>query len=640
MRPVAGSATSLFGGRLGRHTAVYGSGSIVGLALGLVSVAVLTRVLDVQSFGQLAVLLLFSSLLTVLFNLGTLPGTFRMVFGASGDDVADDEQCDAESEDKRRALTTGLLLTALIALVGTSAVIALSEPIAGILALEGQETRFVEWAAASGGIGAVWRFASQTLRFERRPLAYVVVSASRPLLVLAAVVPLVLSGRGVEGVLVGTTGGTAAAFLLTLGATRASYRMGVSTRDARAILNGGRALVVVVVSFWIVQNADLYVVYVLASPEQVAAYRVASRIATIVSYALSAFFMAWMPLRRTAIFAAVEREQTKSSIGAELVTYVLFVGLWMLVGLAASADLLIRIAPPAYAFAAPLIPALGAGVVAHGVFIALYRGSRFPRRQGWYVGVSTLALAVFLCAAPPLVREFGAYGAPAAQVLAFSAAGVVILLRSQRGPSPLAFDYERMGKLLFLAGAGVTGALAARELPAEWASWVKLLAFAGFPCCALVSGGIPRRHFPRIGSMARAIGRRQPRRRTHIRDRLAELASCELQSLDALVHEHSPTLVTEQSGQARLTLLESFVRSLRHVGGLGAPKGRDGAIGAYLLSQASRAERDARARRLWREGVDPLELHELEVTLGHLRQLPNRAWATAKSQVYGSAIRG
>src|SRR3954470_13862575 len=109
------SSMTRLGVRFGRHTATYASGSVVSLVLGFASFAILTRFLSPDEFGVLAVLLLFSSLLAVLYPLGLLQGAFAWVFGSSGEEEAEDaERAGVGVGGQRAALSTALLLIALV----------------------------------------------------------------------------------------------------------------------------------------------------------------------------------------------------------------------------------------------------------------------------------------------------------------------------------------------------------------------------------------------------------------------------------------------------------------------------------------------------------------------------------------------
>ena len=67
------------------------------------------------------------------------------------------------------------------------------------------------------------------------------------------------------------------------------------------------------------------------------------------------------------------------------------------------------------------------------------------------------------------------------------------------------------------------------------------------------------------------------------------------------------------------------------------PTDKDAEIGEYLLSEASVAVRDARARKLLTEGVESGDLHALEALLEELERAPDKVWAEATRRSAASA---
>src|SRR3954470_8151769 len=86
------TALQILGTRLLGHSAIYAGGTALSMAFAVVNLAVLTRLLDRSEFGKLAVLTLYSGLLTVLCNLGTVQGTLQSAYyGGSVGEGADEE---------------------------------------------------------------------------------------------------------------------------------------------------------------------------------------------------------------------------------------------------------------------------------------------------------------------------------------------------------------------------------------------------------------------------------------------------------------------------------------------------------------------------------------------------------------------
>lgn len=615
-----GGASVALGRQISVHTGIYGINAVVTFALGIVNVAVLTRFLSLEQFGELAVLLVFATFVTVVANLTALQGSFQWVFGASGEGgEGGDEHAESTrtASDKRTALTTGLVVTTVVAVMLTGGLVLAGGPVAA--AVTGAEASDAfGLAALSGGLGAIWRFAVNVMRYERRPVAFVTLSSLRPIAVLSLTVPLVASGEGVSGALLGTAIGTALATVAALIATGRSYAVGVDRRAVSPIVRRSVFLAPVVVSFWVIQNLDLYVVSLFSPDADVARYRVASRIGAGVSYFASAFLMAWMPLTRTVLQAAVDREHGATGVTATIFTYFAAACLWITLALAVLADGLIRIAPATYEPAAPLIPVLGLGFAAYGGFIVLYRGVRLAAKRRAYVLLAGAAALVFLATAFALVPLVGSYGAAVAPIIGFGAATIVLLFLSQRGPAPIPFDYGVLSRAALIAVVllGVSQLVA----PAleDWRLAVDAAIVVAFPVL-LVGAGIVD-----VGAV-RELARGLVRRRRIADDAgraLPEAGSADRRLLDLLADPHSNDLdaLARARGMSQEELLGDFVEALRRAAGLQSAGPAPGAVGRYLVLPGRVAERDSQALALIARGVEPRELLELEQLVERVRR--------------------
>ncbi len=624
-----GSWAGALSARLTHDTALYVSGAFVGFILALVNVAVITRFLSPEEFGQLALLLVFAALLTVVYNLATLQGTFMAVFGAAGDEDVEDVEDEVAAKDKRKALGTGLVLTLLTTVVGTAVIVPLAPSIADILIGDRSEGDLVLIAAGSAAAGALWRLGSNVLRLERRPYAFVALSAVRPLLVIGAVIPLVASGHGVGGAIAGTAIGSAASVLVMLVVIRPSFLLALEREDASMIVRRGAIFVPIIASFWIAQNVDLFALSRYASDEQVGLYRLAGRIGAFVSYFSAALFMAWTPLARTSVFVAAERERGRDVIGGSLLTYFVIGGMILVLGMTVAADGLVRIAPPEYEDAAPLIPLLAAGFLAHGLLVAVYRVSRFPGKRGAYIAAAITSAVVFLGLALVLIPWLGASGAALSVIAGFLTGALGMAWLSQRGAKPLRIEYGRVAASLALAGLCLALARGAGSLAGDWQPAVEVLAFALYLVLLAVTGVVPRDERQAIARVAREA-LRVPKPSVRVQDGL-RLLSPEQRSGLLLAAADGWSL--EELAASRGTDLKAtsaeLVRAVRRVAELEESTDHDAAIGEYLFSQGPVAERDALGRGLWSAGADPAELHVLERTLEELRRLPSEAWDEA-----------
>lgn len=617
------------GGRIGRHAAIYGSGSLLTLAFGFVNVAVFTRLLPAGEFGRLALFLTFSALLTVIYNAGSLQGSFRWVFGSTGEEEVQDDAPRTAARDKRRALGSALVLTLLIAVGGTSVLVLLAPETSYVVTGTREESGLVIWAAVSGGLGAVWRLASNVLRLERRPTAYVLVASTRPVFALALAIPLVATGGGAKGALAGVALGTALSVAVTLVTVRRNFRFAFSLTDVMSIFRLGGVWVPTIIALWAMHNADVLLLSKYASDADVGMYRVAARIGAVMSYLVSAFLMAWGPLSVDPISAAVDKEQGLKQASATLTTYFALASTAVLLALAVSADVLVRIAPPGYADAAPLIPLIGAGFVVYGLFVIVYRTATLPRKQLTFIGLTVVSALVFLVVALVLIPAWGSYGAAVAVMVAPAVGTAVILALSQRGADPVPFEYGRVFAGLALAAVCLLIAKLGAGLSGAWAPLMEVLACCLFPALLVATGVVPRRHLRSLQAIVvSTLGWRQPE--SGMARGLDDVAPAHRELVEMLLRGRPPAKVAISLGRTESRVLADFVSTIREVAGVGPVRPYDDRIGAYLLSKAPAADKNEMARKLWTADVDPLELDSLTVTLRGLAS--DRRWSGARQR--------
>lgn len=631
----------LFGRRLSRHSGIYAAGSIATFVFAMVNVGVLTRLLPIEEFGRLAIYLTIAALLTTLYNLGTLQGVLIMVFGvADGEEgmALDDAEGRATAANPERALTTGVLLTVAIAALGTVVMFGLAPLVAELFGAPGQ-AEAVRLAALCGATGAVWRLVHNVARLERRPVVYSVLGVVRPAFALAVGISLVVAGLGVEGALAGVALGTALAIPVAILAGRRNYAMGLELGIVPDIFRQGAFVIPIIAAMWIITNVDLFLVSAYAPADKVGPYRVAMRLGAGVSYVVGAVSMAWLPLKRTPLHTAMSELHGPSGFGGTLISVFLLFCIWVILGLALLADVLIGIAPESYSDAAPLVPLIGLGVVASGMTLMIYRGAKFPNRRRSYIGLLLGAAAVFVVAGLVLVPLFGGYGAAVAQILAFGGAALAMLWMSKRSEHPLPIQYRRLarGTAIGLLCIGL-GQLVS-PLAGQWRILVDVIILAAFPALLFAAKAFPTEELRAFVDLS--LPRRPRRRSTRMVERLRQLDPLDRRALVALVPNGSSSAEVARTLELpEPVVLSRFLASLREVGSIAATDGGgdeedgegeqaenfDADLAAYLLASRGVAKRDVLAEKLCEDGVDPLDLDLLDVTLGRLRRIPRREW--------------
>ena len=576
---------TLTGGRVTRHTAIYVIGLLAVAPFSLISVAVLTRLLVPAQYGQLGVLFVFAGFATVVYNTGSLHGTFMLVYGASegeGDDVGADTEITSAP---RRALGTGVVLTLIIVTAGTAVCFVLAPALAQALLHHRAEAPLVRWAAVSAAAGSLWRLTVNVFRMERRPGRFAAFNATRPLFVIAGVVPLVALGFGVEGALAGTALGTLAATALSIAMARRSYAFAFCLADVKKIVRLGAMVVTPVLCLYLVHSADIVLLSRFANAHELGVYRVASRFAVIPSYFASALLMAWAPLERGVLFRATYKHIGQQRVRGAMLTYYLLAATTIVVLLDVGANVLVLLAGPEYRSAAPLIPLIGVAFVAYGLFIMLVRTVKVKRRMLSYSLGAVLALVLQVGLSAVTIPWLGAYGAPLAVILGLLAACTMWIVLGIRSRSPVSIDARPLlGLAAAVAIAASVQAIGLSVWPSERAAVLAVVSVS-YIATLVAIGVIPRRHLKPLSRLARAalrggMGTTNPE---------AGLDSLDPERRDLLAsieRDGEPLgAVAERLGRSRRDIRSEYVSILREL--IGSRSASDRGRGARCRGSAA-----------------------------------------------------
>jgi O-antigen/teichoic acid export membrane protein len=630
---------TLTGGRLTRHTIIYIVGLLAVAPFSLVSVAVLTRLLLPAQYGELGVLFVFAGFLTVFYNTGSLHGTFMLVYGASegeGDDVGAEAKITSAP---RRALGTGVVLTLMIVTLGTAVCFAFSTELSQALlhhrpgGYHREGASLVRWAAVSAAAGSLWRLTVNVFRMERRPGRFALFNATRPLFVIAGVVPLVVLGFGTKGALAGTALGTLGATAVCVGMARRSYALAFSPADVKRIVSLGSMVVVPVLCLYVVHSSDIILLSHFASTHELGIYRVASRFAVIPSYFASALLMTWAPLEHGVLFRATYKHVGEQRVRGTMLSYYLLVSVTIVVLLDVFANVLVLLAGREYRAAAPLIPLIGVAFVCYGLYIMLVRTVRVKQRMRWYSLGAVLAVALQWGLSPITIPWLGAYGAPLAVIVGLLAACAMWVALARREKASFGIQMRP------LAGLAAATAIAACVQAVGLALWpsgrpaVLVLVLASYLIVLLAFRVIPKTHFRPLARLTRAALHSELGSKSQATG-LARLDPAQRTVLASIERDGIGTAaLAVQLGRSEQDIAIEYVLALRDL--IGAPRAPAGAhelyprIARYLLSSEPEAQRDLVGHQLMEQGADSLELIELDAAARRLRTLTDQEWTPA-----------
>ena len=211
---------------------------------GLVSVSVFTRFLNPTAYGKVAVFMTTASMVTVIVNLCSLQGTMRRVMGVGGDEEAGEDVYEdgVTSNDPQMSLSTGLVLTAVVAGLVFAVAFGLRNQFSNLFFNSTSESNLFLLSVGAGGAAGLMRLARNVLRMQLRPGAYLVVTTTFALGSTAIAIPLLVGGMGITAILIGAISASALSGALAVFFLRTDVRAAVSLTEAREIMRSGTRL--------------------------------------------------------------------------------------------------------------------------------------------------------------------------------------------------------------------------------------------------------------------------------------------------------------------------------------------------------------------------------------------------------------
>jgi len=633
---------AVLGVRVLRYSGVQGVTLAGASLLHLITLFIVAHYLGPAELGRFALLYFGANLMAHVLTIAVKPGTVRRTFGAGDDEDSDDEDEEEVSASPKRSLGTGLAMAFVLAIVAAAAMIALREPIADLLLGSREDADLVVWAAFLGAATVVFKLVSIVIWFERRPGAFLACELSRPILALVVVLALLAGGSGIEGVLIGNGAGTLLAGVVGVVALRRSFEPAVDRVEVGEILQRGMLRAPIMMSFWTIGNADIFLLSRYVTATELGIYTLASRVGFIAAFMPQGFRVALRPLRTASIYQAVEEQYGRAEQRGQLLGYFVLVCITAVLLMVLLAELVVEIAPGSFVDAAPLIPVTAAAMIWPALLRTVSQQTSWPGRgKTSFVVAAVLAALIFIAVTIALADEIGTYAAPVGIISGLLPPAVYMFVRCQRGPNRIAFPYAQVARALGIAIVIGTGYVLLPDMAFALRTALALALGALYVWLLFRLGAISEAHREALTHMAQSVvsGRTdsfKPRRG------LRALEQGERDRLRAGIETSWAARRSVQGRAVRPASLEGLVALLRRVGArggvpVGAASELDPGIAEYLFSSDPTALRNASMRRLLEAGAEAADLRALEDLISHLATVPDEAWQGRRKQVEKSS---
>ncbi len=267
--------------RLLSEVGLYGLGNILARIMGIVSTAVLARLLTVGQFGELDFLQTLATLGVVFFSVQTEVGLLRLYHIA-------------QDQDRGTLLTTHLVFLTAVGLVMVP-LTWLAAPSLTRLLLPSHATRMpAEWIAPLILSGFWFNHVFVVLRTSRRAKSAVVFSSLVTLAQIILAVPLAL-WWGVAGVLVARVAAETLGAGVIVGLYRREYVRRVSLAWLRRLVRFSLPLLPNVAAQGILGNMTRYLLIAFWGAASLGLFSVAFRVSLIIGVFVGALKTAWLP---------------------------------------------------------------------------------------------------------------------------------------------------------------------------------------------------------------------------------------------------------------------------------------------------------------------------------------------------------
>ncbi|HPR88757.1 MAG TPA: oligosaccharide flippase family protein [bacterium] len=418
-----------------KHSAAYSIGTVLNRAVGLLLLPLYTRYLTKADYGVLELLLVTSSIIGVILQLGMGSALFRTILYK-------------ENVDTRKAISTAFFALAGFAVLSIGILSLTADRLASLLMIGQDGGRLLRMLFVGNFFLLLTAIPMTVLRIKQRSLTFSAIAGGQFIFgLILNVLFLVVFKKGTMGILTANAIAAAISCLLYLLCIRNSIDWSFSLDELKDMLGFGLPLVPSAIAELALMMSDRYFINSYRGVEEVAMYSVALRLATVIAMAVSAFQMAW-----PAILFPLAKEADGPRIFSRLFNFYLFFLVTLMLGMSVfKYELFTLFAPREFATGASAFTLIMISFIFYGVYYFTSVGIQVKKKTLYFPLVLAIAAGLGIALNFLLIPGQGLMGAGYARAVSFAAMAVGIAVISERYYA-IPYNYSRIVKLVAVAG--------------------------------------------------------------------------------------------------------------------------------------------------------------------------------------------
>jgi O-antigen/teichoic acid export membrane protein len=391
-----------------RHTVIYGSGFVAGAAAGLILIPLYTHSMKPSEYGLYALMFVLYGVLKPVYDLGFTNSVARFFF-------------DAESGEETetglwRMSATGLAFLAVWGFALTALLWIFSDQVANLLARSSHHGNLVRIVGVMLYADTLAIVPLTLIRMQERSTRFLFLTISKIVLTLISSVIFVgFMNLKAEGALLGNAVPAIGCLVLLL----PEYRRVLAGTPSRALLRQmlafGLPFVPVLVSGWLIDASDRYLLELFRTRKEVGLYSLGYRFGQVMQIGVAAFGLGWAPLRYK-----IYTQPNAPQVYRRLTTFYWAAACFVGVGLSEFAIAIVAIvSPPSYAGAADVVPLIVLAYALQGLYFLTMTGMGVTKQTRPLAWISAVGAAANFGLNLVIIPALGMNGAALTTVFAY-----------------------------------------------------------------------------------------------------------------------------------------------------------------------------------------------------------------------------